>query len=162
MNLTPDDVANAKTIFFVRKTDVNYGNQKFEVNDPRPPQWRHKGKTTITMDIMNMASVPRFTTYQGIIRFATQNTDTVSGTHFVINAANIDDAIREFTLYANQNPSFFKDVQVSEITNKMHEMQQMRQMQGGTRKRKSKFSSKKLRHKSNRKNQKRKCSRKMI
>jgi len=165
IDLTPDDVANAKTMFFVRKTDADYGNQKFEVNDPRisnPPQWWHKGKTTITMDIMDMARVPNFKTYEEIIQFATQHTPTVSGTHFVINAANMNEAIAQFTRYANENPSFFQDVQVSDIMNKIRQMRQMRQMQAGTRKRNSKFGSKKLRHKSKRKSQKRKFSRKMI
>lgn len=169
IDLTPQDVASAKTIFYVRKTDANYGNQKFEVNDPRisnPPPWWRKGKTTITMDIMNMERVPDFKTYEQIIWYATQHTPSVSGTHFVINAANMNEAIKQFTLYANENPRFFQDVQVSDIYNKIRQMQQQQmqqqQMEAGTRKRKSKFSSKKLRHKSKRKSQKRKFSKKMI
>lgn len=163
IDLTPDDVANAKTMFYVRKTDANYGNTKFEVNDPHisNPPWWHKGKATITMDIMDMARVPDFNTYEQIIRYATQHTSSVSGTHFVINAANMNEAIKQFTLYANENPTFHQDVQVSDIYNKIRQMQQQ-QMEAGTRKRNSKISSKKLRHKSKRKSQKRKFSRKMI
>ena len=143
--LTPDDVASAKTIFYVRQTDANYaGTTKFEVPDPRipnPPPWWHKWKTTVTMNIMDMKFLVK--TYEKIIGYAT--THYSSPTHFVIDAKDITDAIQQFITYARDHPRFYENVNVEDIRDRMR---------AGTRKRKSKFGAQKRKHKSKRKSQK--------
>ena len=144
--LTPDDVASAKTIFYVRQTDANYaGTTKFEVPDPRipnPPPWWHKGKTTVTMNIMDMKFLA-VKTYAEIIEYATRYYS--SPTHFVIDAKDITDAIQQFITYARDHPRFYENVNVEDIRDRMR---------AGTRKRKSKFGAQKRKHKSKRKSQK--------
>ena len=143
--LTPADVANAKTIFYVRQTDADYaGATQFEVPDPRipnPPPWWHKGKTTVTMSIMDMKFLVK--TYEEIIGYATRH--GYSPTHFVIDAKDINDAIQQFTTYARDHPRFYENVNVEDIRDRMR---------AGTRKRKSKFGAQKRKHKSKRKSQK--------
>ena len=143
--LTPADVANAKTIFYVRQTDADYAAAtQFEVPDPRipnPPPWWHKGKTTVTMSIMDMKFLVK--TYEEIIGYATRH--GYSPTHFVIDAKDINDAIQQFTTYARDHPRFYEDVNVQDILATARTNVGMR---AGTRKRKSKFGAQKRKHKS--------------
>jgi hypothetical protein len=154
MDLTPADVDSAKTLFYIRATGANYGHTKFEIPDPRihtPLTWYHKGKTTMTMDIMDMASVPNYKTYEQIIEFVFRGEPTNYAAHFVIDAVDINDAIQRFTSYATSHPLFYRPVKREDVLVNARTKFGMR---AGTRKRKSKVGAKKRKHNSKRKSKK--------
>ncbi len=147
MDLTPADVDSAKTLFYIRETYANYGNTKFEIPDPR----NYKGKTTMTMDIMDMASVPDYKTYEQIIEFVFRWEPSNYAAHFVIDAVDINDAIQRFTSYATSHPHFYHPVEREDVLVNARTKFGMR---AGTRKRKSKVGAKKRKHNSKRKSKK--------
>lgn len=154
MDLTPADVDSAKTLFYIRATGADYGNTKFEIPDPRihtPPPWYYKGKTTMTMDIMDMASVPDYKTYEQIIKFVFRWEPSNDAAHFVIDAVDINDAIQRFTSYATSHPLFYRPVEREDVLVNARTKFGMR---AGTRKRKSKVGAKKRKHNSKRKSKK--------
>jgi diaminopimelate epimerase len=93
------------------------------------------------MSIMDMKFLVK--TYEEIIGYATRH--GCYPTHFVIDAKDINDAIQQFITYARDHPRFYEYVNVQDVLATARTNLGMR---AGTRKRKSKFSAQKRKHKS--------------